>query len=171
MKAWKLLLLLHLFGLFSAVKAQSVAPQFLGSGGSNLRNIRGSLSFSIGEAAITTLRTTNGPLLTQGFQQAEIPQDTTCNYFAPDAFTPGPSTGLNDFFRPISACQPQLYELVIYNRWGKAIFRTVNPNEGWDGRENGEPAPTGLYVWRLSYRFGGPPDGVTKTNGEITLLR
>lgn len=170
MKVRITLLALLLIGQYLTVDAQTVAPQLVGSGGNNLRNIQGSLSFSVGEAAVTTIRS-SGSMLTQGFQQSEIPFDTVCRYFAPDAFTPSLSTGLNDFFRPISACQPQLYELVVYNRWGKGIFRTVNPNDGWDGTENGEPAPAGTYLWRLSYRIGGPPAGVTKMQGEINLLR
>lgn len=164
------LLLFLLFGFMVQVKAQTASPYFIGTSGKVFSNIQGSLSFSVGEMAITTLRTGNGPLLTQGFQQVEIPIDTVCKFLVPDAFTPGPSPGLNDFFRPLSACQPELYELEIYNRWGKAIFRTVNPNEGWDGKENGEAAPVGTYLWRLSYRFGRI-GGVAKMRGEINLLR
>lgn len=149
--------------------AQTAAPFLVGSGGQVMSNIQGSLSFSVGEQAITTLRTA-GPMFTQGFQQADIPFDTVCRYFVPNAFTPEYSPQLNDNFRPLSACEPELYELEIYNRWGKAIFRTVNAKEGWDGKEDGKPAPVGTYLWRLSYRFGRI-GGVSKLKGEVNLLR
>lgn len=81
----------------------------------------------------------------------------------PTAFSPdGDDT--NDRFRPLFACPPEQYRLRLYNRWGQLMFESTEPDEGWDGTTDGDPAPADVYVWQVSYAGGSD-------SGEVTLLR
>lgn len=91
-----------------------------------------------------------------------------CTLFAPNAFTPQ-GDGTNDTFRPVLGCVPELYDLRLYNRWGQEVFRTFDPNQGWNGRFNGEEAAQGTYQYVLYFRFA---IGETRvSSGSLRLLR
>ncbi len=87
--------------------------------------------------------------------------------FFPNAFTPN-GDGLNDIFN-FDSNYVQAVNLFIYNRWGALIYHTDSPEKGWDGRVNGQPAPTGTYIYRAELI---DEMGVTfiKT-GQVVLLR
>jgi len=87
----------------------------------------------------------------------------------PNAFTPD-NDGINDTFKPLSNGPVfDSYQMYIFNRWGKRVFMTQDPNEAWDGRLNGKPAPADLYGYFIQYTL---IDGVSgREKGEITLLR
>lgn len=52
-------------------------------------------------------------------------------FWAPNAFTP---TGddRNETWRPVVVGARE-YELAIWDRWGNEVFRTTDPEQGWDG--------------------------------------
>lgn len=83
-------------------------------------------------------------------------------YF-PNAFTPDNDTR-NDQFKLIFKCPPAQYRLQIFGRWGELLFETTQPGEGWDGRVNGNPAPSDAYAWVATV------DGKVR-KGSVTLLR
>ena len=69
----------------------------------------------------------------------------------PNAFTPN-DDGLNDIWLPvISNNGDAFYELLIYSRWGELIFRSNDPNVGWNGKHNGKTAAAGVYTYVISY--------------------
>ncbi|OFY95653.1 MAG: hypothetical protein A3K10_10145 [Bacteroidetes bacterium RIFCSPLOWO2_12_FULL_31_6] len=68
--------------------------------------------------------------------------------FVPNAFTPF-GDGLNDSFGPVCDFDIEDYQLVVFNRWGEAIFEGFNQKNGWDGKVNNQLVPAGVYVWRL----------------------
>lgn len=91
--------------------------------------------------------------------------------YIPNTFTPN-NDGMNEIFLPvISGVEENNFELIIYDRWGTQIFKTNNPNQGWDGRANGgsEIAQQDVYVWKLS-----TTDIFRKKhqyNGHVNLIR
>lgn len=89
----------------------------------------------------------------------------------PNAFTPD-GDGMNDIFRPEVFCNVSDYHLEVFSRWGKKVFETVDPAEGWNGRTDGQPLPVDVYAWQLSYTFKqkGRPTAI-KRHGEVSLLR
>ena len=37
----------------------------------------------------------------------------------------------------------------IFNRWGKEIFTSLDPDLGWDGRDNGVIVQQGAYAYQV----------------------
>lgn len=71
-------------------------------------------------------------------------------YF-PTAFTPN-GDRLNDVFLPaLRSADLGTYELLIYDRWGRQVFRTTRMDVGWDGKINGTEAPPGAYQYLCNF--------------------
>ena len=75
---------------------------------------------------------------------------SSCIVKVPNAFSPN-GNRTNEFLYPLNAVKAEQLEFTVYNRWGQMIFRTTDWKRGWDGRVNGQPQPTGTYVWTLRY--------------------
>jgi gliding motility-associated-like protein len=87
------------------------------------------------------------------------------NVYIPDGFTPN-DDGINDVLRVSSAAlQAEGFRFTIFDRWGKTLYDSVDPQQGWDGGGT----PVGVYSWRVHYL---DPDlnGRIKF-GSVTLLR
>jgi gliding motility-associated-like protein len=93
----------------------------------------------------------------------------SCLLSLPNAFTPN-GDGKNDAFRVLNAIKADNLELIIFNRWGQAVFKTSNWKNGWDGNINGERQPTGVYVWLLRYTARDTKRKVEQ-KGTVLLVR
>ena len=92
--------------------------------------------------------------------------------YVPNAFTPN-GDGKNDEFLPQgSTLDEDSYQLDIFDRWGKIIFRTSQWGRGWDGRvEGGGPQPVqiGVYVWKILVKdYTGQEHALT---GHVSVIR
>lgn len=69
-------------------------------------------------------------------------------YELPNIFTPG-SDGFNDLFEPFPYKYVESIDMVIFNRWGREVFKTTDPEVDWDGTsmDSGEPVPDGTYYY------------------------
>ena len=67
--------------------------------------------------------------------------------FVPNAFTPN-GDYKNDFFQ-VSALNYQIFELNVYNSYGKLLFSTTDPNIGWDGTYKEKLVQMGSYVVKI----------------------
>ena len=113
-----------------------------------------------------------------GFEEDSIsvtiyfpPEDLECFVVAPNAFTPN-GDALNDTFKPVLQCPAETYSLKIFDRWGKMIFESNQPSEGWDGTVNGAPVEHGTYVWTIYYKYTGVlHPGVKELKGIVNLIR
>jgi gliding motility-associated-like protein len=83
--------------------------------------------------------------------------------YVPNAFTPD-GDGVNDMWLP-SVRGARLYELFVHDRWGREVFRTSDPQEGWSGAGEGEGVYN--YVVRLA-EFGAFRK---EYRGHFSLLR
>lgn len=98
-----------------------------------------------------------------------------CFSFDPDvfianSFTPN-NDGVNEKWRPkvTSVIPNESYSLEIFDRWGKKVFETTEPDQGWDGTVNGYPSPVGMYLYRYKVRsFNGGEKG---DKGYFQLIR
>lgn len=87
--------------------------------------------------------------------------------FAPSAFTPNGDSE-NDRFE-VKGRFWQSFSLVVFNRWGQALYSTETEAEGWDGTLDGQPAPSGNYAYRVEVT---DRDGQrTVKTGTVLLIR
>ncbi len=87
----------------------------------------------------------------------------------PSGFSPN-GDGKNDVFSILgSGKYSNNFEMRIWNRWGQEIFRSTDPNIGWDGNFNGAQAQTGVYAYHITFSnvFNEPKE----YKGNVTLVR
>ncbi len=103
--------------------------------------------------------------------EIQILFDDCHNLYIPNAFTPN-GDGANDEFKP-KTDQPVLdYAMVIYNRWGRAVFKTNDINVGWDGTRNGGALPQDVYIYRITYVSGLDERRQRRIEtGKVTLIK
>lgn len=93
--------------------------------------------------------------------------DPNISVYIPNTFTPD-DDGLNDLFL-IEGEGIENLELWIFNRWGQRLFHTLNKEEAWDGRVNGNLVPNGVYLYKVIVQ-----DITNRTkvySGELRVLR
>ncbi len=72
-----------------------------------------------------------------------------CNYYVlPNIFTPD-ANNQNDLFIPGPHSFVDKVDMKIYNRWGKLVFQTNDPDIKWDGRDmdSNKMVPLGVYYY------------------------
>jgi gliding motility-associated-like protein len=94
-----------------------------------------------------------------------------CLVYIPNAFTPNRDTK-NEIFNYEVNCTDFIADLEIYNRFGQLVFKSQNPDNGWDGTYEETDAPEGVYIYVLKYSGydNGRYDSVKK-RGNFLLLR
>ena len=89
-------------------------------------------------------------------------------YYMANAFTPN-GDNINEKFKPVGLAFAKSYKFIIFNRWGEILFKTDNPQVGWDGKFEGELVTQGLYFYRLE--FIGADDLRHEEENSIMILR
>ncbi len=85
----------------------------------------------------------------------------------PSAFTPNGDN--NNDILTIKGGPFSSVDFRVYNEWGELIFRTEDPDVGWDGSHDGKEQPNGTYLYTVT--------AVTidnkeyKITGDITIIR
>ncbi|MDR3048176.1 MAG: gliding motility-associated C-terminal domain-containing protein [Bacteroidales bacterium] len=91
-------------------------------------------------------------------------------YMLPNAFTPD-GDGINDVYLGKGyAFDRATFSMRIYNRHGKLLFETVDPDAGWDGTDHGgKKCPSGVYtcIVKLTTNFLEPKEYIQ----PVTLYR
>lgn len=91
-----------------------------------------------------------------------------CYIAVPSAFTPD-GDGLNDYLYPLNAYKATDLVFRVFNRNGQLVFQTKDWTHKWDGKINGIPQQTGVYVWTLDYTDASHKRISQK--GTVTLVR
>ncbi len=91
----------------------------------------------------------------------------------PIAFFPGGQDESSTTFGPIpndtlSVDLISGVEFKVFNRWGETVFESNAILEAWDGTHKGEPAPSEVYIWYVSYIIDGQQ---MLDKGDVTLIR
>ncbi len=124
----------------------------------------GNLSYSWsndgGNAAINLV----SPLVTTDYQVTvfdECGRSTTfakgvkitveCPLKPVNVFTPN-GDGVNDLFKIGNLADLENVELVVYNRWGKVVYKTDKYDNSWNGTfmDSGNPCPAGIYTYVIT---------------------
>ncbi|MFN5423604.1 MAG: PKD domain-containing protein [bacterium] len=85
-------------------------------------------------------------------------------------FTPN-NDGKNDKVYPILIGVASFQYIKIFNRWGNLVFQTssTDPEQGWDGRYQGQPQPADTYTW-VVHGVGDNGREIRKS-GSVILIR
>ena len=86
----------------------------------------------------------------------------------PNVFTPN-GDGINDEFR-VAYRSIKKYNITIFNRWGRKVYSSTNPAQGWDGRIGKGQASPGVYFYVIEAE-GYQKEERYKMHGTITLIR
>jgi gliding motility-associated-like protein len=95
--------------------------------------------------------------------------------FIPNLFTPN-NDGQNDFFKIYGAGIKEI-EFKVFTRGGKLLYSTNSVEEaygkGWNGKFNGNPVESGVYVWSIKGRYfdDRPLSFNGQQSGVINLMR
>ena len=54
-------------------------------------------------------------------------------------------------------------------RWGNKVYDNDNPEQEWDGTINGNPAPSEVYIYTVTYLI--PGNSPVTASRDLTLLR
>jgi len=98
---------------------------------------------------------------------------TTPNYFyIPNAFIPSSSNPDVNVFMPKGiGIELNKYLFLVFDRWGKEVFKTTEWERGWNGKfdNTGDYLPGGVYVYYIKYKekFGFEKE----ISGSLTLVR
>jgi len=72
---------------------------------------------------------------------------------------------VNDIFEISNLCATKSFRLKIYNRWGKEVFASENPNEKWDSNTVG----SGTYFYALDLLYeSAPPESL---KGWVNVMK
>ena len=106
--------------------------------------------------AVATVSLFDGSERTVRSRSNTICIEQNTRLFLPNAFAPN---GVNKEFRAVVLFPETVaFQMELYDRYGRQIFRTSDVNEGWNGEIDGELAAQGIYVYHAR---------VTQTNGRV----
>ena len=99
--------------------------------------------------------------------------NTSAEVFVPQAFMPDGDDLDNRVLRVHGRNGTVIDRFKLFDRWGRLIYASgsfrVNSFAGWDGMDNGKPAPSGTYFWELDYR--NRASNPVKLQGSVLLQR
>ncbi len=87
--------------------------------------------------------------------------------WVPNAFSPN-NDGANDEFR-VAYRSLKNFECRVYNRWGRRVYLSTDPQKGWDGTIGGKPAAAAPYFYVITAE--GTDGKKYSLKGDINLLR
>ena len=109
----------------------------------------------------------NGCMAWDTVEVEVIPLDCNKGVFLPNVFSPN-GDGLNDVLYVRSNVILDM-ELIIFNRWGQEVFRSVSQSDGWDGNYNGSQLGPDVFNYHLKYSC--IDEASYSKTGNVTLIR
>lgn len=97
--------------------------------------------------------------------------DCGCTSFVPNVFTPN-GDGIHDEFRP--AFRQGISDLLfqVFDRMGRLMFETRDPNQFWSGLYGQKHVAEGVYYWAVQYNcYEAGAAKRQRSTGHVTLLR
>jgi gliding motility-associated-like protein len=89
------------------------------------------------------------------------------NVFVPNAFSPN-GDGVNDVLMVRGTGDAGML-FMVYNRWGQEVFKSVNPDYGWDGHFEGAQLRPDTYSYYLELRC--PGGELIRRKGNVMIMK
>lgn len=114
------------------------------------------------------LTATSGPCTAQ--DMVTIAPCPDADPYIPNAITPSDVNGINDeFFIYLPASlQVKEFEVSIYDRWGRLVFHSHEPDFRWDGTHNGKKLVNSTFTYVITILTEWHPRKVYR--GSVTVL-
>jgi gliding motility-associated-like protein len=99
--------------------------------------------------------------------------DSCTTYRLPNIFTPN-GDEYNNTFKPFPYTSVESIELKIFNRWGRIVFETTDPNINWDGKNmnNDKECVDGAYFYICDvYEITLSGPAKRTLTGSVTIMR
>ncbi len=96
-----------------------------------------------------------------------------CGQFhIPTAFSPNSQIEKNRTWRPFIQAPKDLliYEIIIFDKWGKEMFRSTDWEESWDGKHKGKDCQPAVYTYIIKAHETLQGTDLS-THGTVTLIR
>jgi gliding motility-associated-like protein len=87
----------------------------------------------------------------------------------PNVFTPN-GDGKNDEFK-VKSQSLKTFSATIFNRWGRVLYSSHDPDEGWDGKVNGKWATPGTYFYVIKATGQEETKTTYTKKGSFMLIR
>ena len=94
--------------------------------------------------------------------------DKDFTFYVPNSFSPNGDVH-NNLFK-VSYFGIYEFTIEIFDRWGKLVFVTSDPELGWDGTYNGRKCEEGIYTYKIEFN-NVLDDYPRELHGKITLVR
>jgi gliding motility-associated-like protein len=88
----------------------------------------------------------------------------------PNAFNPASGYANTNKFGLLNQQLVKVNYFKVFDRWGKEVFTTTDPQGKWDGNVEGKEAPMGVYIWEVDANCGNTQQRFRR-NGTVTLIR
>lgn len=107
--------------------------------------------------------------------------DTICvipeisNLYIPEVFTPNQDGNNDEWY--IVGNGFESYHIIIFDRWGKIVFESENPEERWNGKSKNQDCQEGVYTYSLKANLYSDSPRINyaarlhERKGTITLIR
>ncbi len=92
--------------------------------------------------------------------------------YIPNAFTPD-GNNLNPVFEVVFGDYTHVlnFQLVIYNRWGEAVFSTTDPYASWNGTGINGVVQDGVYAYVVKIETDCGGNQIWVKNGHVAVLK
>jgi len=99
--------------------------------------------------------------------------DSCSLYLLPNVFTPN-NDGFNDYWRPFPYDFVKSIDLTVFNRWGKIVFETNDPEVMWNGKhfQSNQDVSDGVYFYVCDvYELRLSGEQKRTLTGSVTIIR
>jgi gliding motility-associated-like protein len=83
----------------------------------------------------------------------------------PNTFSPN-NDGINDLWNIEALFTYPESSTVVFNRYGKEVFKSIGYSKAWDGKYNGSPLPEGTYYYIIDLKNNTP-----KLTGWVVIVK
>lgn len=126
--------------------------------------------YNTNEAGIYEVTLSNG--FTCIRDAIEVQDDCLPRVYAPNAFTPSTTPGLNDEFFVYPNPYVEDFEIKIYSRWGELVYQSNDIDFRWNGIYGGELLKLDTYIYVMRFTSSLMPElGQIEQRGGVMLLK